>query len=118
MANRKDGQEDLRAEFEEFLIDEVRSRWPDAEVHYRSRAPKGSHCWEVDAPGVGAFWVGATEDVLSDRNEVTAAEESLRRALWLERIPDVPTHGVQVRPGGRVFQWNPERDDTIGSFTD
>lgn len=118
MADREDLREDPRAHFEAFIEREARSRWPEAEVRYRSRAPKGSHCWQVDAPGVGEFWVGATDEVLSDRREVDAAEESLRRALWLERLPDVPTHGVQVRSGGRVLQWNPERDDTIGSFTE
>ncbi len=118
MSDREELQEDPRARFEQFILSEARSHWPEAEVRYRSRAPKGSHYWQVGAPGVGEFWVGATEEVVSDQGEVEAAKESLRRALWLERLPDVPTHGVQVRSGGRVLQWNPERDDTIGSFAD
>ncbi|HEX7118727.1 MAG TPA: hypothetical protein VF212_08070 [Longimicrobiales bacterium] len=116
MADREARGADPRSDFEEFIRSEARSHWPEAEVRYRSRARKGSHCWQVDAPGVGEFWVGATEDVLRDRGEIDAAAEGLRRRSWLDRLPDVPTHGVQVRPGGRVLQWNPERDDTIGEL--
>ncbi len=116
MANGEDRDriEDPRQHLESWATDEARSLWPEAEVRYRSRARKGSHCWQINAPGVGEFWLSATDDVLDDPREIDAATERLTEARWLERLPDVPGRGVQVKRGGRVFQWDPERDDTTG----
>lgn len=114
MANEESHRDDVRERFEAWAREEAQNRWPDARVRYRSRAPNGSHHWEIAAPGVGEFWLAATDDVLEDPAEVDAAMDRLSSVGWLDRLPDVPGHGVQVKPGGRIFQWDPERDDTHG----
>lgn len=114
MANEEDRGQVIRERFEEWAREEVQSRWPEARVRYRSRAMKGSHHWQIDAPGVGEFWLAATDEVVEDPMEVDTATDRLSSVGWLDRLPDVPGRGIQVKPGGRIFQWDHERDDTHG----
>ncbi|HLU26766.1 MAG TPA: hypothetical protein VKZ58_13765 [Longimicrobiales bacterium] len=114
MSTPLDPVEQGRDRFEEWVAEQVRSRWPGAHVHFRDRAMNGSYHWQIDVPEVGEFHVAATEDVLADEYEIERAEDSLVRELWLERLPDVPTRAAVVKPGGRVFGWNPVSDTTIG----
>lgn len=118
MEPRQGAARDPKRIFEDWIAAEARSRWPGAEVRYRGRARNGSHCWQIDAPGVGEFWAAATDDVLGSSSELYEGEDRLHRVQWLDRLPDVPTHGVLLETGGRVLAWDPERDDTIGYLAD
>ncbi len=114
MTDRDDRARDPRRSFETWIAREAREQWPDARVRYRSRAKQGSHYWQIDAPGVGEFWISVTDGVLEEPAGIENATESLETLAWLDRLTGVPSHGVQVRPGGRVLRWDPVRDDTEG----
>lgn len=101
---------------ENWIGRQVDGHWPDAETSYRGRGKNGDHYWNIRVPTVGNFWIAATESVLGDPDDIRAAEDTLGRIRWLDRLPAAPTRGVLLKDNGRVLVWDPETDETFGYF--
>lgn len=114
MTERLDPFDQGREQLERWLESQVENQWPDAMTSYRGRARNGDHHWEIQVPTQGRYWVAATDDVLSDADELRRAEETLERNQWLDRLTGVKTRGILLKSDGRIMNWDRDTDEEYG----
>lgn len=87
----------------------VLERWPTADLTYEGAAVSGSRYWSVRLPNGTTAEIGATEPTLLEPG-VRDIPISLDTIDWRGSLLEVYPAGLLISTGGRLFEWDRERD--------